>query len=64
MVMDIPHDQNLVVLDVRNEMEYGNGHVKDAVNLLLNQLTDLISLLAGFEENQTCTFIAPVVTGV
>lgn len=51
MAMDIPHDQNLVVLDVRNEMEYGNGHVKDAVNLPLNQLTDL-ALLAGFEENQ------------
>ncbi len=51
MAMDIPHDQNLVVLDVRNEMEYGSGHVKDAVNLPLTQLTDL-AMLAGFEENQ------------
>lgn len=51
MVMDIPHDQNLVVLDVRNEIEYGSGHVKDAVNLPLTQLTDL-AMLAGFEENQ------------
>lgn len=51
MAMDIPHDQNLVVLDVRNEMEHGNGHVKDSVNLPLSQLTDL-AMLAGFEENQ------------
>lgn len=51
MAMDIPHDQNLVVMDVRNEMEHGNGHVKDAVNLPLTQLTDL-AMLAGFEENQ------------
>ncbi len=51
MAMDIPHDQNLVVLDVRNEMEYGTGHVKDAVNLPLTQLTDL-AMLAGFEDNQ------------
>ena len=51
MAMDIPHDQNLVVLDVRNEIEYGSGHVKDAVNLPLSQLTDL-AMLAGFEENQ------------
>lgn len=51
LAMDLPHDPNLVVLDVRNETEYGNGHVKDSVNLPLNQLTDL-AMLAGFEENQ------------
>lgn len=51
MAMDIPHDPNLVVMDVRNETEYGSGHVKDAVNLPLSQLTDL-AMLAGFEENQ------------
>src|SRR5690606_13493383 len=51
LAMDIPFDENLVVVDVRNEIEYGNGHVKDALNLPLNQLTD-IALIAGFEENQ------------
>ncbi|MBL7733668.1 MAG: MBL fold metallo-hydrolase [Chitinophagaceae bacterium] len=40
LMMDIPHDDNLVVVDVRRETEYADGHLKDAVNLPLNELTD------------------------
>ncbi|MEO8763954.1 MAG: rhodanese-like domain-containing protein [Ginsengibacter sp.] len=51
LAMDIPFDDNLVVLDVRNENEYAEGHVKDALNLPLSQMTDL-SQIARLEETQ------------
>ena len=51
LAMDIPHDPNLVVIDVRRETEYGDGHVKDALNIPLNDMTD-IALIADFEEKQ------------
>jgi glyoxylase-like metal-dependent hydrolase (beta-lactamase superfamily II)/rhodanese-related sulfurtransferase len=40
LAMDIPHDKNLVVIDVRKETEYADGHVKDALNLPLAELND------------------------
>lgn len=40
LIMDIPHDDKLVVLDVRKETEYADGHLKDALNLPLNALND------------------------
>ncbi|MFC4262552.1 rhodanese-like domain-containing protein [Ferruginibacter yonginensis] len=51
LIMDIPHDPNLTVVDVRKENEYADGHLKNAVNLPLNDLTD-VSLLGEFEENE------------
>lgn len=51
MLMDIPHDPNLVVLDVRKETEYGEGHVEDAVNLPLHEMVD-VAQLAQFEDTQ------------
>ena len=40
LAMDIPFDKNLVVLDVRRETEFADGHVKDALNIPLQDLTD------------------------
>jgi hydroxyacylglutathione hydrolase len=40
LMMDIPFDENLVVVDVRREPEFAEGHIKGAVNLPLNHLTD------------------------
>jgi hydroxyacylglutathione hydrolase len=40
LAMDIPFDQNLVIVDVRKEAEYGSGHIKDALNIPLTDLTD------------------------
>ncbi len=51
LIMDIPHDPNLLVVDVRSENEFANGHLKDAANLPLNEMTD-VALLAQFEDNQ------------
>ncbi len=51
LMMDLPHDPNLVVLDVRRTTEYGDGHLKDAVNLPLNNMTDP-GALAHIEDEQ------------
>ena len=51
LAMDIPFDTNLQVVDVRKELEFADGHVKDAINMPLADMTD-IALIAGFEENQ------------
>lgn len=40
LLMDLPHDENLVVLDVRKESEFEEGHVDGAENLPLEQLKD------------------------
>lgn len=49
LAMDIPHDPNLVVVDVRKETEFADGHVKNAVNLPLNEMNDP-GLLANIDE--------------
>ncbi len=51
LAMDIPFDENLVVVDVRKVNEFAEGHVKDAINLPLNDMTD-VALIAQLEENQ------------
>ncbi len=40
MMMDIPFDPHMVVMDVRRETEYADGHVAGAVNMPLNGLND------------------------
>ncbi len=49
LLMDIPFDENLVVMDVRKETEFADGHVKDAVNVPLNTLTDP-AMMANIED--------------
>jgi glyoxylase-like metal-dependent hydrolase (beta-lactamase superfamily II)/rhodanese-related sulfurtransferase len=51
LMMDIPHDPNLVVVDVRRETEFADGHLKDATNIPLNEMTDPASM-ANLEEHQ------------
>ena len=51
LIMDIPHDPNLKIVDVRRETEFADGHLADAVNLPLNEMTD-VAELAQFEENE------------
>lgn len=49
LMMDMPHDPNLVVVDVRRETEFADGHLKDAINIPLNEMTDPGSL-ANIED--------------
>lgn len=49
LAMDMPFDDNLVIVDVRRETEYANEHVKEALNIPLDQLNDPGSM-ANLEE--------------
>lgn len=51
LAMDIPFDERLVVVDVRSETEFGDGHVKNAVNMPLNELTDTAKMAQLDEEH-------------
>lgn len=48
--MDLNYDPKLVVVDVRKELEFSNGHVQTAINVPLDTMTD-ISIISNFEEN-------------
>jgi glyoxylase-like metal-dependent hydrolase (beta-lactamase superfamily II)/rhodanese-related sulfurtransferase len=49
LAMDIPFDENLMVIDVRRETEFADGHIKDAINIPLQELADPGSM-ANLEE--------------
>ena len=49
LAMDIPFDKNLQVVDVRKESEFSEGHLKDAINMPLSDMTD-VALIASLEE--------------
>lgn len=51
LMMDIPFDPNLVVLDVRKPTEFAEGHLKNAINLPLNDMSDPGSM-AMIEDSQ------------
>ncbi|MBC9933673.1 MBL fold metallo-hydrolase [Chitinophaga qingshengii] len=50
LAMDVPHDDNLVIVDVRKPVEYANGHIKDAINISLGDMMDAANL-ANLEEH-------------
>jgi hydroxyacylglutathione hydrolase len=51
MALDINHDPKVVVVDVRRETEFADGHVEDAVNIPLSEMTDPAQI-ANFEDDQ------------
>lgn len=51
LAMDLPFDENLMVVDVRAPYEFAEGHVKDSTNIPLKDLTDLAQI-ASLEEDQ------------
>ena len=50
LMMDIPFDENLMVLDVRKELEYAEGHLANACNIPLNEFADPAKI-AQLEES-------------
>jgi hydroxyacylglutathione hydrolase len=44
LMMDLPFDENIIVIDVRRETEFADGHINGAVNIPLNDLTDPASM--------------------
>lgn len=51
LAMDLPFDPKALVVDVRRETEFADGHVKDALNLPLSDMID-VAQIANFEDNQ------------
>ncbi len=49
LAMDIPFDEKLIAVDVRKEVEFADGHVKDAVSIPLITMTDPASM-ANIED--------------
>ena len=50
LLMDLPFDENLVLVDVRKAIEFAEGHQKQAVNMPLQEMIDP-ARLAQFEDN-------------
>ena len=51
MAMDLPFDENMVIVDVRRETEFADGHLSGALNIPLEEMTDPASM-ANFMETQ------------
>ena len=51
LLMDMKFDENLVIVDVRRETEFADGHLKNAINIPLNDLTDPATM-SLMEETQ------------
>mgnify|MGYP001797942184 CR=1 FL=1 len=50
LAMDLPFDEHLVIVDVRKEPEFADGHIKEAVNIPLSDLVDPGSM-ANLDDN-------------
>jgi len=51
LAIDLKHDPKLLVLDVRRETEYADGHLKDAMLMPLNDMTDP-ALISQIDDDQ------------
>ncbi len=51
LMMDLPFDNNLVVIDVRRPTEFADGHLGEATNIPLNDMNDPASM-ANLEDTQ------------
>ena len=51
LAMDLPHDKKMLVVDVRRETEFADGHIKGAVNIPLGDMTDPANI-ADLDENK------------
>lgn len=50
LAMDIPHDENLVLIDVRSETEFAEGHLKGAQHLSIEDMGDPANIALIPEE--------------
>jgi hydroxyacylglutathione hydrolase len=50
LLMDLPFDENILVVDVRRETEFADGHIRGAVNIPVNDMTDPASM-ANIEDH-------------
>lgn len=51
LAMDLPHDDRMDIIDVRKPGEYDVAHVKGAINIPLDTLTDSVNVAMIDDEN-------------
>jgi hydroxyacylglutathione hydrolase len=51
LMMDLPFDDKMMVLDVRRPTEFADGHLPNAINLPLNEMNDPVSM-ANINDEQ------------
>ncbi len=51
LALDLPHDPNLQIIDLRGEEEFEAAHITKAQHIPLAELVDLATI-ANFDENQ------------
>ena len=49
-------DHDLVLLDVRTQAEYDNGHILNAINISHEQILEYPELLAEYKDSQMVVF--------
>lgn len=50
LMIDLPYDENLVLMDVRQPMEFAEGHLKQSINIPLENFADPLRI-AAIEDN-------------
>lgn len=50
LAMDLPFDDKMVVIDVRREPEFADGHIRGAINIPLDEMNDPASM-ANIEDD-------------
>jgi hydroxyacylglutathione hydrolase len=58
VAMDLPFDENMVLVDVRREIEFDESHIKEAVNIPLSNLTDPASMANINDEDNLYIYCA------
>ena len=53
-ISDVDHE--LVLLDVRTQSEYNDGHIKNAINISHEKILESPELLAEYKDNQIVVF--------
>jgi glyoxylase-like metal-dependent hydrolase (beta-lactamase superfamily II)/rhodanese-related sulfurtransferase len=51
LALDLNHDPKIIVVDVRRETEFADGHVAGSVNIPLSEMTDPAQI-SNFEDDQ------------
>jgi rhodanese-related sulfurtransferase len=61
VAMDMPFDPKMIIVDVRKEVEFANGHVKESVNIPLANMADPANI-ANIEDSDNVYLLSA--TGV
>lgn len=51
LIMDIPFDPNIIILDVRRKIEFADGHLEKAINIPLDEMIDP-ACISNFEDHE------------